>query len=103
MASSVYHVGWEEMEDDEGGGGGEEGGRRRREKGEKREGDKEIRGGHLSPRWWPHPAWGVRRQVCGRWCRVCTMEDGGQLTTASFEFFHSKPSISVHLIGQKNN
>ena len=72
----------------------EEGGRGRRERREE-----EKRGGYLSPRQWPHPAWGVRRQVCGRWCRV--VYDGGWRTTASFEFFHSEPSISVHLIGQK--
>jgi hypothetical protein len=47
----------EEEEEKEGGGGG-----RREEK----------RGGCLSPRKWPHPAWGVRRQVHGRWCRLCT-------------------------------
>ena len=79
----------EKEEEEEGGGGGR---RERREE--------EKRGGHLSPRQWPHPAaWGVRRQVCGRWCRV--VYDGGWRTTASFEFFHSEPSISVHLIGQK--
>jgi hypothetical protein len=81
-----------EEEKKEGGGGGR---RERREKEIMRseEGTFHPAGGLIPP--------GAFVGRCGRWCRVCTMEDGGP--TASFEFFHSKPSTSVHLIGQKNN
>jgi len=57
----------EEKEEKEGCGG------ERREKGEK-----VIRRGYLSPRKWPHPAWGVRRQVHGRRCRLCATLAGSR-------------------------
>ena len=56
----------EKEEEEEGGGGGR---RERREE--------EKRGGYLSPRQWPHPAWGVRRHVRGSWCRLCIWLGGG--------------------------
>ena len=75
----------EEEEEKEGEGGG--GRRKRREE------------GTLHPASGLVPPGAFVDRCVGGGVVLCTMEDGGP--TASFEFFHSEPSISVHLIGPK--